>query len=557
MTAAGVTGPQRTRNAIARSFTGWRTWPARVLRMWRRSLQFRTVVITLGLSSLAMLGTGFFVSQSVASDLYATRVQQVLVESSNATSYVQSAFDAASSSEDAALGELMTSSLDQLARLVPSAELRIGLLRTPGQPGPAVVQGATRLPDDVVSDELRTLVATGPAPQYYQATTVDAGGTPAPGIVVGSRLTLAQAGRYELYTVFDLSEEQATLAYVQRTLLLGGLALILLIGGVAWVIVRLVVRPIRVTAETSRRLADGELEVRMHQNGEDEIAVLARSFNDMADSLQEQITRLADLSQVQQRFVSDVSHELRTPLTTIQLAGDVLYDRRESFTPEAARAAELLHAQVGRLSDMLSDLLEISRHDAGAVDADFEPVQFARLVEDVVDNSRPIAAGMGSDLELVVLGGAITAEVDARRVRRIVRNLLDNAIEHGEAKPIRVTVDSNQSAVAVAVRDHGIGISEQNQSRVFDRFWRADPSRQRTLGGTGLGLAISLEDTQLHGGWLQLWSQPGEGTQFLLTLPRTRGGPITASPLPAVPDDAPPQQAEPPRTHRRSKAGRS
>ncbi|MDQ1598493.1 MAG: two-component system, OmpR family, sensor histidine kinase MtrB, partial [Microbacteriaceae bacterium] len=265
----------------------------------------------------------------------------------------------------------------------------------------------------------------------------------------------------------------------------------------------------------------------------------ARSFNGMADSLQKQITKLAELSRVQQRFVSDVSHELRTPLTTIRLAGDVLYDQRDEFGPATARTAELLHTQVQRFEVLLADLLEVSRYDAGAVELEIEPTNLVRLVEDAVDSMQPLADQRGSALRFEALGGYFEAELDGRRIRRVLRNLLGNAVEHGEGRPIVVRVDSNATAVAVSVRDYGVGMSSLEVSQVFDRFWRADPSRQRTIGGTGLGLAISLEDATLHDGWLEVWSEPGVGTCFRLTLPRKRGFPIQSSPLHLAPDDTP------------------
>jgi two-component system sensor histidine kinase MtrB len=257
----------------------------------------------------------------------------------------------------------------------------------------------------------------------------------------------------------------------------------------------------------------------------------------MADSLQQQISKLAELSRVQQRFVSDVSHELRTPLTTIRLAGDVLYDQRDDFPPATSRTAELLHTQVMRFELLLADLLEISRYDAGAVELELEPTNLVRLVEDAVETMRPVADERGSDLRVVAPGGYFEAEVDARRIRRILRNLLGNAVEHGEGRPIVVTVDSNATAIALAVRDYGVGMRENEIGRVFDRFWRADPSRKRTIGGTGLGLAISLEDAVLHGGALEVWSESGIGSCFRLTLPREHGTAIGSSPLELPPDD--------------------
>jgi two-component system sensor histidine kinase MtrB len=258
----------------------------------------------------------------------------------------------------------------------------------------------------------------------------------------------------------------------------------------------------------------------------------------MADSLQKQITQLATLSQLQQRFVSDVSHELRTPLTTIRLAGDVIYDQRAAFPPATARTAELLHTQVERFDVLLSDLLEISRYDAGSVALELEPTNLVRLAEDAIESMKALVGDDGSSLRLEAPGGYFTVEVDARRIRRIIWNLLGNAIEHGEGRPIVVSVDSNEGAVALAVRDYGLGMTEQEVSRVFDRFWRADPSRRRTIGGTGLGLAISLEDATVHGGAIEVWSQPQAGSCFRLTLPRKPGEAVGASPLPLPPADA-------------------
>ena len=256
----------------------------------------------------------------------------------------------------------------------------------------------------------------------------------------------------------------------------------------------------------------------------------------MADSIESQIKELADLSLVQQRFVSDVSHELRTPLTTIRLAADMINDQRDEFDPATARAAELLNAQVQRFETLLTDLLEISRYDAGSVQLELEPTSLAHLAEDVIGSMHQLAEQHGTDVRLVAPGGYSPVEMDPRRVRRIVRNLLGNAIEHGEGRPIVVTVDSNQQAVAIGVRDFGLGMTPEDVERVFDRFWRADPSRTRTIGGTGLGLSIALGDARLHGGELAVWSELGRGSNFVLTLPR-QGGRLTGpSPIPLDPE---------------------
>ncbi|MFB2599249.1 MtrAB system histidine kinase MtrB [Herbiconiux sp. P17] len=529
--------------AVLRRWQDWRAWPREVARAWRRSLQFRTIVITVALSAIAVVATGTYMSISIGNDLFQSRLNQVLVESKNAATAAQTIFDSSDASGEASTISLLSSA--KSAIIASSSSRLIALYAIPGETtnSTTVLSFASPelAPDGVISDELKTDVADDPddVQQYWQSVPLsNAGGGTDPGIIVGSPLTIPGAGNFALYIGYNLAEAEQTLVFVQQTLWLGGLALVILIGLVAWLIVRIVVQPIRMAAETSEKLASGHLEVRIPERGEDVISTLARSFNGMADSMQSQITQLAELSQVQQRFVSDVSHELRTPLTTIRLAGDVLYDQRESFPPATGRTAELLHTQTERFELLLSDLLEISRFDAGSAHLDTEPTNLVRLAEDAIDQMESLAEKAGSSLRLVAPGGYFEAEVDGRRIRRIVLNLLGNAIEHGDGKPIVVSVDSDEHAVALSVRDYGSGMSEADAERVFDRFWRADPSRKRTIGGTGLGLAISLEDATLHGGALEVWSRPGAGSCFRLTLPRVQSRPAGESPLPLEPHDA-------------------
>jgi len=522
-------------------YLDWRNWLRILVRLWRSSLQLRTVAITVILSSLTVGIIGGYMSYSVGTNLFDSRRESVLASSSRATLAAQGRFDAVEDTDSVDLDSVMGLAL-AAANQTASTPITIAILRTPGQVGPNTpVDRTSGTQVDRISPELRAQVAASEERRSYsQSVTVEtAEGVSVPGLVVGSQLTVPDQIDYELYLVYDLSDTEANLAFIQQTLLLGGLALIVLIGAVTFIVVRLVVGPVRMAAETSERLAAGELEVRIPEKGEDVIATLARSFNGMAASLQQQITRLAALSQVQQRFVSDVSHELRTPLTTIRLAGDVLYDQRETFPPTTARTAELLHTQIERFEILLADLLEMSRYDAGAVDMEVEPTSIVRLVEDAIEAMTTLSESKGSELRLVAPGGYFEAELDARRIRRILQNLLGNAIDHGEGKPIVVYVDSDSDAVAIAVRDYGVGMTPASVERVFDRFWRADPSRQRVTGGTGLGLAISLEDAALHGGWLEVWSAPGEGSCFRLTLPRRRGETLSSSPLELPPDDQP------------------
>jgi len=547
-------GPARTTAGPARTNAGfgvsarparvpahWRLWPVLLGRTWRRSLHFRTVTISVVLSGMAILLVGVYMSVSVGNDLFQSRLSQVLLDSNRATSAAQGILDSSDAVDRVQVQTLLGAARTSIT--TTSSSQMIAVLRVPGQESSTVApqDSAFGLSPSVISDDLRSSVQRNAGEQFWQSVTLltdDA--VEIPGIVVGSQISVPVAGRYELYIGYSLADSAATLLFVQQTLGFAGLALIVLIGAVTWIVVRFVVTPLRVAAETSQKLASGDLEVRLPEKGDDVIATLARSFNGMADSLQNQIRELADLSVVQQRFVSDVSHELRTPLTTIRLAGDVLYDQRVTFPPATARTAELLHTQVERFELLLSDLLEISRYDAGSVELETEPTNLVYLAEDAIDGLRSLAEAKGTHLQLVAPGGYLNAEVDPRRIRRIVHNLIGNAIEHGEGRNIVVSVDSNKTAVALAVRDYGMGMSQATVAHVFDRFWRADPSRQRTLGGTGLGLAIAREDAAAHGGWLQVWSSPGNGSCFRLTLPRFERGTLTTSPLPLPPDDAPP-----------------
>ncbi len=374
------------------------------------------------------------------------------------------------------------------------------------------------------------LVSTPTQMSYLQ------GRAPVPGLAIGGVIS----PHAQLYYVFPMEQQQQTLALVQRAMLGGGLALVVLLVGIVSLVTRWVVVPIREAAEAATRLSDGQLEQRMPVRGTDDLAALARSFNNMAASLQEKLRELEGLSQVQRQFVSDVSHELRTPLTTIRIAADVLFAAREDLLPAAARSAELLEGQLERFESLLADLLEISRYDANAATLDAESADVCDLVRRAAADAEQLAARRGTRIDFRLPAEPCVAEVDRRRVERILRNLLDNAVEHGEGRDVVVTVAGDRDAVAVAVRDHGCGFGQAEAQLVFDRFWRADPARARTTGGTGLGLAIAQEDARLHNGWLQAWGEHGKGSLFRLTVPRVAGDQLIGSPLPLGPDEAEP-----------------
>ena len=252
-----------------------------------------------------------------------------------------------------------------------------------------------------------------------------------------SRRTAASTRSYFL---FPLDEEQETLALVTRAMVTAAALLLLLVAGLTWLVTRQVVTPVRMARRVAERLAAGQLQERLQVKGEDDLARLATSFNQMASNLQRQIRQLEELSRVQQQFVSDVSHELRTPLTTVRMAGDVLHDARRSFDPATSRAAELLQNELDRFETLLVDLLEISRFDAGAAVLDLDEVNLVDVAHRVVDQTRALADQRHTRVVVDAPDHACLAEADVRRVERIVRNLVTNAIDHAETHDVVVHV---------------------------------------------------------------------------------------------------------------------
>jgi two-component system sensor histidine kinase MtrB len=210
------------------------------------------------------------------------------------------------------------------------------------------------------------------------------------------------------------------------------------------------------------------------------------------------------------------------------MASEIIHSARESFDPNVSRSAELLVAQLDRFERLLEDLLEVSRFDAEVAVLEGVDFDIVTLAKRCIEDLTLVATQNSTSMLLIVPNETIMLNADIRRVERILRNLLTNAIDHADGKPIEVTIAHTEHDVAVGVRDYGIGIEPHLLSRVFDRFWRADPSRARVRGGTGLGLSIALEDARLHNGELEAWGRPRYGAHFVLTLPRREGSSIEA-----------------------------
>lgn len=508
-------------------------FPRAVRRLWRRSLFIRVTSTTLVLSIVVVGALGLLLLSRVTTGLLEAKERGSVGEATAGLGEAQRLLDAADTGPSTpSPSRLVDGVVTSLATRAGSpATFEVLLLSSLSNAG-APERGTNLVAVASVPPALREAVTSTQRQSWTFTEIRFLDGRSVPGLAVGAPLNIPTVGPYELYYLFPLAQEQQTLDLVRGSILAAGVVLVALLGVVAYIVTRQVVVPVRAAARTAERLSSGNLDERIPIKREDDLAQLARSFNEMAESIDAQITQLEELSRVQQRFVSDVSHELRTPLTTIRMAADVLFESRDSLTPAIARAAELLQNQLDRFEALLADLLEISRFDAGAAKLESESVDLAPLVQRIIDGSEPLANSRKLRVRFAAYERPCSAVGDARRIDRIVRNLIDNAIEHGDEQGVLVELAGDADVITLTVRDFGVGLRPGEAALVFNRFWRADPARARTTGGTGLGLAIALEDARLHGGWLEAWGEPGAGACFRLTLPRVAGGSVTHAVLP-------------------------
>ena len=527
----------------------WRRQVVAQLRSrWHRSLQLRVVCTTLVLSALVIAVLGFFLVQSIANDLLNTAVKSASeqVESGRTSALGQPDVLEQQNTQfsEVSVAQVTARSLQQSSGNPPTYLVCI-LLTNNAQAslqwvGQHDVNITATIPQALIDKVTAEQVANqydyvDAAQSWSELTTLVY--TSGSGDIASLAVGVPVGPNYQLYYVFPFTQQQSWLMLVQRALVGVGLALVVLLAAIASLVTRWVVLPVRHAAAAAQRLSAGDLSERMRVLGADDLAALATSFNEMAASLQSKLHELEELSDLQRQFVSDVSHELRTPLTTIKMAAEVLFESKQELDAAAGRTVELLQSQLERFETLLVGLLEISRYDAGAATLEAELVDVCDLVRGSADDAQQLAERCGSGIEFRLPAAGCHAEVDRRRVERILRNILVNAVEHGEGKDVVVTTAMDSDAVAVSVRDHGVGLGPGDEQRVFERFWRADPARARSTGGNGLGLAISLEDARLHGGWLQAWGERGKGSVFRLTLPRVAGRKLAGSPLPLEPDE--------------------
>ena len=513
-----------------------RNIPQRMRRLWCESLQFRALATAGVLMFLSFLAVGWSLSSQIATSLFENQKSQALQESISGFRNVQSVLNSSEMRSDSEIRRNVSRTLTVLDAGASGKRSWILVpLEGQGKQGFIPEQSSDKsLNSSSIPTDFKNTVRDRDG-VYWQTSTITTFENNRertyPVLIVGTHVSIAQNPSYGLFTVYDMTDSSETIAHINFVLFGGFCALLTVVLSVVWFVTRFVVRPITQTAITAERLAAGDLDQRVSVKGEDQAARLGISFNRMADSLQEKIVQLERLSTLQQRFVSDVSHELRTPLSTVRLGTELLYDSRENMTPMQVRSVELLHGQVDRFQSMLADLLEISRFDAGSAMLTIDTEDFIQVLSNILQEALPHLERTNTKLNVHTNHESIMVDMDRVRIERVLRNLLYNAIEHGESRPIDVYVDANATNLGIAVRDHGIGLSEDEAVQVFNRFWRADTSRKRTLGGTGLGLSIAAEDVRLHGGTLEAWGEKGRGACFTMNLPLVHGAPLGESPV--------------------------
>ena len=499
---------------------------------WNKSLSLRIISTTFIVSTVLVTIIGLVLINRVSTGILSAKESSSLTEASSAINEAQKVVTATDTGAgEPTLSVVVDTAVTALAVRAGQSGLYDVLFLASSEISKQGLpeRGTNLVSENSVSDELKSRVEQTDKLLWAYTEIKYLDGRNVPGLVAGAPIQINNVGTYSLFLLFPLDKEEETIGIIRSAVLATGIFLIFGLLILVWYLTRSVLAPVRKTANAAEKLRMGLLNERVPVSGEDDLAKLAGSFNSMAASIQQQIGQLEQMSRLQKRFVSDVSHELRTPLTTVRMAADVLYESRDQYTGETARAAELLSTQIERFEILLSQLLEISRFDAGVADLSLTSINIKDLIGKTADSLSNLLAKQ--ETPVVITGTAPNIDLDQRRIERVLRNLISNASEYGEGKPIEVEIGSDDDAIAVVVKDKGAGLKPGESSLVFNRFWRADPARARTTGGTGLGLAIALEDARLHSGWLDAWGAPGKGTMFRLTLPRNPEKSLAKSPL--------------------------
>jgi two-component system OmpR family sensor kinase len=388
---------------------------------------------------------------------------------------------------------------------------------------------------EVISVDGKVSMAGGPlgaadGPQLSAAQLSDAG-TPftasAAGTSVASWRVLVQqaSGGGHLVIATNLGDLNSTVTRLEVADAIAAAVAVLLLAGIGLPLVRASLAPLRRIEATAVAIAGGDLSRRIDlARGNTEVGRLAEALDMMLANIEAAYRARADgearalrSQDRMRRFIADASHELRTPLTSVRgLAEYGLQQGDDASSEELLRLMELVAREAGRMGRLVDDLLLLARFDAGRP-LDRQPVDLASIAAEAVQQARLVAAGRPVTLEAAE---PVIVDADAGRLRQIIDNLIGNAIQHTPPQtPVTVTVSIAAASGQLTVADRGPGMTPEQASHVFDRFYRTDDARTRAHGGAGLGLAIARSLTMAHGGELTVDATPGEGAVFQLRLP--------------------------------------
>ncbi|WP_369415235.1 MtrAB system histidine kinase MtrB [Corynebacterium lemuris] len=498
----------------------------RISETWRTSLQVRVIGSIFLASAVVMFILGMALISVVTSRLVDSKLDIANSEIDRARVTVEQQIDATAATST--LQVRITSARASLTQRTSQSDIAavyepVLLVDNPDGTVISAPEGY-RIPE-----KLRRFVSEDQV-SYQFANVSRTDGSTYNALVIGTP-TDTDIPDLQVYLVMSMESDESTLALLRGLLSAAGVVVVVLLVGIAWLATQQVTAPVRSASRIAQRLAAGHLRERMAVDGEDEMARLAISFNDMAEKLSSQIHQLEEYGDLQRQFTSDVSHELRTPLTTVRMAADMIASDPDSLEPHTRRASGLMIRELDRFEELLTDLLEISRHDAGVADLSEARIDVRSCITSAWEQTEHLATKLEVDVRFAIPEEPVLITGDSRRIERVLRNLIANAIDHSEGNPIDVVLAENENAVAITVTDHGVGLKPGQEELAFNRFWRADASRRRHSGGTGLGLAIAREDVILHGGQLDAAGTIGVGSQFRVLLPREPQQTILQSPL--------------------------
>jgi signal transduction histidine kinase len=330
-------------------------------------------------------------------------------------------------------------------------------------------------------------------------------------LVVGVPIPSVDAAYFEIISLDDL---ESTLEALGVSLVGASLLTTFFGAALGWWASRRALRPLSGVSTAAMALASGRLDTRLEESEDPDLRPISQSFNDMAQSLQDRIERDA-------RFASDVSHELRSPLMTLAASIEVMNNQREELPERARSALDLMVADIDRFQQLVEDLLEISRFDAGVAHLELEEVHLAELVMQAVSHSTEADVPVELDAELA----GVVVQADKRRIVRVIANLLDNAAKYGGGAT-SVALRHVEGGVQIIVEDRGMGVPEEDRNLIFHRFSRGvTAGRRGSSEGVGLGLSLVAEHVRLHGGrvWVEDRSDGEEGARFVVELPVEEG----------------------------------